>query len=187
LCDLEPSSQAQQQQQPVETAPIVPRLELPPQVPPHPPAQISPRQEALSLMAEKKRQKWMREKGRHFLMHYGRKKSILIWKKKNIRSSIFIISFAAEMDRMKLEVEYDQLKHQLSPHHDKMSSSPGTIPSYAHSHYSPIVLERVRYPYEPPVVNKPPPAPPLPMSLKQIDHHDVPPKSNGENIWRRER
>lgn len=26
---------------------------------------------------------------------------------------------------MKLEVEYDQLKHQLSPMHQKMSSSPG--------------------------------------------------------------
>jgi hypothetical protein len=29
------------------------------------------------------------------------------------------------MDRMKLEVEYDQLKHQLSPHHEKAASSPG--------------------------------------------------------------
>ena len=28
---------------------------------------------------------------------------------------------------MKLEVEYDQLKHQLSPTHQKASSSPGRI------------------------------------------------------------
>ena len=37
------------------------------------------------------------------------------------------------MDRMKLEVEYDQLKHQLSPLHQKASSSPGMnkIPNYA--------------------------------------------------------
>ncbi len=31
--------------------------------PPPPLAPISPRQEALGMMAEKKRQKWMREKG----------------------------------------------------------------------------------------------------------------------------
>jgi hypothetical protein len=29
---------------------------------------------------------------------------------------------------MKLEVEYDQLKHQLSPVHQKASSSPGMNP-----------------------------------------------------------
>ena len=28
---------------------------------------------------------------------------------------------------MKLEVEYDQLKHQLSPVHQKASTSPGTM------------------------------------------------------------
>jgi hypothetical protein len=36
-----------------------PRLDVPP-----PLAPISPRQEALGMMAERKRQKWMREKGR---------------------------------------------------------------------------------------------------------------------------
>ena len=31
---------------------------------------------------------------------------------------------------MKLEVEYDQLKHQLSPIHQKASTSPGRILSF---------------------------------------------------------
>ena len=72
-------------------------------------AQFSPRQEALGLMADKKRQKWMREKGRNYF-------ELII---------SIMISISAEMDRMKLEVEYDQLKHQLSPIHEKNSSSPG--------------------------------------------------------------
>jgi len=38
---------------------------LPP--PPPPLAPISPRQEALGMMADKKRQKWMREKGESYL------------------------------------------------------------------------------------------------------------------------
>jgi len=31
----------------------------------------------------------------------------------------------AEIERMQLEIEYDQLKHQLSPRHKKTSVSPG--------------------------------------------------------------
>jgi hypothetical protein len=34
--------------------------------PPAPPARISPREQALNMMAEKKRQKWLREKGKYF-------------------------------------------------------------------------------------------------------------------------
>ncbi len=37
------------------------------EVPPSSLAPISPRQEALGMMAEKKRQKWMREKGNNHL------------------------------------------------------------------------------------------------------------------------
>ncbi len=40
---------------------------LPPPPPPPPLAPISPRQEALGMMADKKRQKWMREKGESYL------------------------------------------------------------------------------------------------------------------------
>lgn len=47
---------SQQQQQPNEYHPVV-------EASPAALAPISPRQEALSQMAEKKRQKWMREKG----------------------------------------------------------------------------------------------------------------------------
>ncbi|CAF2937099.1 unnamed protein product [Rotaria sp. Silwood2] len=108
----------QQQFNEVSSAAIVPRLDLPPQPPPPPLAPISPREEALGMMAEKKRQKWLREK--------------------------------AEMDRMKLEVEYDQLKHQLSPMHQKASSSP----------------ERSAYPSDYSTTNKPP----LPPSIKQNDN-----------------
>ncbi|CAF3506044.1 unnamed protein product [Rotaria sp. Silwood1] len=121
-----PSQQLIQQQEPqhqqfneVSSLAIVPKLDLPSQSQPPPPlAPISPRQEALSMMAEKKRQKWLREK--------------------------------AEMDRMKLEVEYDQLKHQLSPMNQKTSSSP----------------ERSTYPSDYLSTNKPP----LPPSIKQNDN-----------------
>ncbi|CAF1205768.1 unnamed protein product [Rotaria sordida] len=109
------------QQQPsneVSSVAIVPKLDLPSQSPSAPLAPISPRQEALGMMAEKKRQKWLREK--------------------------------AEMDRMKLEVEYDQLKHQLSPMHQKVSSSP----------------ERSAYPSDYSSTNN---KPPLPSSVKQND------------------
>ena len=59
------------------------------------------------MIAEKKRQKWMREKGKRAL---------------GITRCTF--SHLAEIERMQLEVEYDQLKHQLSPRHQK-SESPG--------------------------------------------------------------
>ncbi|CAF2211967.1 unnamed protein product [Rotaria magnacalcarata] len=120
----EPSSSSQQQQfyQASSTA-VVPNLDLSQQQPPpsfsQPLAPISPRQEALGMMADKKRQKWMREK--------------------------------VEMDRMKLEVEYDQLKHQLSPMHQKASSSP----------------ERSAYPPGDFSSNN---KPPLPPSMKQNDN-----------------
>ena len=61
-------------------------------------------------MAEKKRQKWMRERGKYsrpvsFITHH--------------------INTLAEFDKMQMEIEYDQLKHQLSPRHKKNSVSPG--------------------------------------------------------------
>ena len=59
------------------------------------------------MIAEKKRQKWMREKGKRAL---------------DITRCTF--RYLAEIERMQLEVEYDQLKHQLSPRHQK-SESPG--------------------------------------------------------------
>jgi hypothetical protein len=124
-----------QQHNETNTAPIVPKLDLPTDPHPLPTAQISPREHTLSIMAEKKRQKWIRDK--------------------------------AEIERMQLEIEYDQLKHQLSPRHKKTSVSP----------------ERSTFQYDfpppPPPTIKPPPAPPLPPSLKQNDHqYDVSPKVN---------
>ncbi|CAF4172442.1 unnamed protein product [Adineta steineri] len=93
-----PPPQQQQQQQPqynyVPPPAVVSQLDLPQQTLP-PPLLLgptSPREEALGMMADKKRRKWMREK--------------------------------AEMDRMRLEVEYDQLKHQLTPVNQKSSLSP---------------------------------------------------------------
>ncbi|CAF0909216.1 unnamed protein product [Adineta ricciae] len=90
-----PPQQQQQQQQQSNNAPVPP-LDLPP----HsntvlPLGQISPRDEGLGMMADKKRKKWMRER--------------------------------AEMDRMRLEVEYDQLKHQLSSMNQNTSTSPERI------------------------------------------------------------
>jgi hypothetical protein len=60
-------------------------------------------------MADKKRQKWMREKGKH------------------LKNSFFPLNilFLAEIERMQLEIQYDQLKHQLSPRHKQHSVSPG--------------------------------------------------------------
>jgi hypothetical protein len=52
-----------QQHNETRAAPIVPKLDLPTE--PHPPAQISPREQTLSIMADKKRQKWIRDKGKH--------------------------------------------------------------------------------------------------------------------------
>jgi len=53
----------QQQQHEVPSAPVVPKLELPVDPPaPAPVTRVSPREQALSIMAEKKRQKWMRDK-----------------------------------------------------------------------------------------------------------------------------
>ncbi len=62
----EPSSPPPTQQQSTEIPVVVgiPKSDLSPP-PPLPLAPISPRQEALGMMAEKKRQKWMREKGKN--------------------------------------------------------------------------------------------------------------------------
>ena len=103
------------------------------------------------------------------------------------------MDFLAEIERMQLEIEYDQLKHQLSPRHKKNSVSPGTI-----RHQIDIfsffllrtILERSTFQYDfppPPTAphtNKPPPAPPLPQSLKQNEHqHEVSSKVNeGKSI-----
>ncbi|UJR09115.1 hypothetical protein I4U23_013362 [Adineta vaga] len=84
---------SQQQSNDVSSTIPVPPLDIPLQPSSVLPlGQISPRDEALGMMADKKRRKWMRER--------------------------------AEMDRMRLEVEYDQLKHQLTPAHQKASTSP---------------------------------------------------------------
>jgi hypothetical protein len=53
----------QQQYNEVQTTVEMPKSD----VPPPPLAPLSPRQEALGEMAEKKRQKWMREKGKNNL------------------------------------------------------------------------------------------------------------------------
>ncbi|CAF4680983.1 unnamed protein product [Rotaria sp. Silwood1] len=130
-----PSQQQQQQQrQYTETTapPLVPKLDLPPEPLPPPPVHVTPREQVLSVMAEKKRQKWLREK--------------------------------AEIERLQLEIEYDQLKHQLSPRHRKTSVSP----------------ERSTFQYDfPPTTNKPPSVPSVPQSFKSNDHqHDISPKVN---------
>lgn len=59
-----------EQRNEISTAPIVPKLDLPvePSLPPPPPPQISPREHTLSVIAEKKRQKWLRERGKYFLI-----------------------------------------------------------------------------------------------------------------------
>ncbi len=67
---------------------------------------------------------------------------------------------------MKLEVEYDQLKHQLSPVHQKASSSPGMIQSTVYANLSFLILERSTVPYDYSSSNKPP----LPSSIKQNDN-----------------
>ena len=62
---MEPlSPPLQQQNEPIP--PLVPKLELPADPPPPPPVRVSPRDQVLSVMAEKKRQKWNREKGAPF-------------------------------------------------------------------------------------------------------------------------
>ncbi len=60
-------------------------------------------------MADKKRQKWMRDKGKH----------------SKIAFFPLNILFLAEIERMQLEIQYDQLKHQLSPGRKQHSVSPG--------------------------------------------------------------
>ncbi|CAF1226435.1 unnamed protein product [Didymodactylos carnosus] len=76
-----------------------------------------------SLLADKKRQKWLREK--------------------------------VEMDRMKLEVEYDQLKHQLIASNEQ-PPSPGR-PKYGYVN---------AFSSKPPLPSVPTPGPPLPQSLQ---------------------
>jgi len=116
MCYIEepPPPPIQQQSEPqqfnyVPSTVVVPQSDLSPPAMPLPLAPISPREEGLGMMADKKRRKWMREKG-----------------KKSFENQSKVFTYlAAEMDRMRLEVEYDQLKHQLSPIHKKASSSPG--------------------------------------------------------------
>lgn len=85
----------------------VPKLDLPSE---SGQPRVSPREQVLSIMAEKKRQKWLREKGKHTYDKLCVKKTFLI---------------LAEIERLQLEIEYDQLKHQLSPRHKQNSVSPG--------------------------------------------------------------
>ncbi|CAF0947908.1 unnamed protein product [Rotaria sordida] len=128
-----PPPPPQQQQQYIETTapPMVPKLDLPSEHPPPPPVHGSPREQVLSIMAEKKRQKWLREK--------------------------------AEIERLQLEIEYDQLKHQLSPRLKKNSVSPER--------------STFQYDFPPTTTNKPTPVPSVPQSFKPNDYqHDVSPK-----------
>jgi hypothetical protein len=69
------------------------------------------------------------------------------------------------MDRMKLEVEYDQLKHQLSPVHQKAALSPGKIPSIISIDLAFLLLERSTMPSDYSSNNRPP----LPPSGKTND------------------
>ncbi len=67
-CYIEPPPPQQQEQQQTNEIPstsVVPTADLFPPLPPLAP--ISPRQEALGMMADKKRQKWMREKGKNYI------------------------------------------------------------------------------------------------------------------------
>jgi len=103
--------------------PHVPRLDLQSTnsslpVPKTSSGQISPREQTLSIMAEKKRQKWQRER--------------------------------AEVERLQMEIEYDQLKHQLSPRHKPNSVSP----------------ERSTFQYDFPANGKPP----VPSTSKMNDN-----------------
>ncbi len=63
---------------------------------------------------------------------------------------------------MKLEVEYDQLKHQLSPVHQKAASSPGTISSIICIPLTLLIPERSTVPSD---YSRPP----LPPSVKPTD------------------
>lgn len=85
---------------------------------------ISPREQTLSIMAEKKRQKWQRERGKiqAFPCVYS----------SSLRNCL------AEVERLQMEIEYDQLKHQLSPRHKKNSVSPGKLDSFVQSRKSNI-------------------------------------------------
>ena len=60
-------------------------------------------------MADKKRQKWIREKGKYLKTYFH---------------EIYDFYILAEIEKMQLEIEYDQLKHQLSPRHKKNPTSP---------------------------------------------------------------
>ena len=67
---------------------------------------------------------------------------------------------------MKLEVEYDQLKHQLSPVHQKAASSPGIISSTIYSNLLFLILERSTIPSDYSSTYKPP----IPPPVKQNDN-----------------
>ncbi|CAF1424183.1 unnamed protein product [Rotaria magnacalcarata] len=116
-----------QQYNEATTRPSIPKLELPSEPAP---VRVSPREQVLSIMAEKKRQKWIREK--------------------------------AEIERLQMEIQYDQLKQQLSPRHNKPSVSP----------------ERSTFQYDFPTSNnRPPPVPSGPQPFKPNEHmHDIPAK-----------
>ena len=110
---------------------------------------ISRRREALGMMAEKQRQKLTWEKGNNPIENG-------YW------SGLFLL---AEMNWIKLEGEYDQLKHPLAPIHEKTSMSPGSISItiYFHRFFCIfVVLERSTIPTD---CSKPS----LPSSVKPID------------------
>ena len=65
FCLIEHLPPISEQYNETTNGPIVPRLDLPTEPPSGPPARISPREQVLNMMAEKKRQKWMRERGKH--------------------------------------------------------------------------------------------------------------------------
>ena len=78
----------------------------------------------------------------------------------------------AEIERLQLEIEYDQLKHQLSPRYKKNSVSPGIIKKQEHrcQIHMFLLLERSTFQYDfPPSANKSSVAPSLPQSSKQND------------------
>ncbi|UJR37105.1 hypothetical protein I4U23_029809 [Adineta vaga] len=132
--DTKASSPSRYHSEPT-SAPAVPNLDLVLEPPQLPASQTTPRDEALGKMANKKREKWMKEK--------------------------------AEIERMQLEIEYDQLKHQLSPRHKKNPTSP----------------QRSTFQYDfPPPTNKPPAAPLLPSSLKQNGHQQDMSTRNNEEL-----
>ena len=86
---------------------------------------------------------------------------------------------------MQMEIEYDQLKHQLSPRQKKAFVPPGKGEKLYINPNSGFIIERatLTYDFPPPIptADKPPipPPPPPPQSIKQTEYqYDVSPKVN---------